>query len=130
MYQKYFSLSLLAFAFLFIAGSVQAQMAFYNSSSCFITVEVTVEQNSTPCSGLTCTAPAVNIPPGGTASIPAPACLTTPAGLGYRSVKVTMFGVPTIAADRCFGPNPVSFRDCSGTLKQLYIVSPSDAGIF
>lgn len=126
MSKKLFSLSLLFGAFMFLASSASAQLNFFNGSTCFISVQATAEQNATPCLGPTCAAAPVIIGPGGFATITAP-CVTTVLGLGYRSVKVTVFGGSMGGADKCTGPNPNIFRDCTGTPRTLFIASPNFA---
>jgi hypothetical protein len=115
---------------MFLAGSASAQLNFYNGSTCFVQVKAAAEQNATPCLGPTCSSGVIGVAPGGFAVIPVGPCLTTVAGLGYRAVKFSMFGGPSVGADKCTGPNPAFFLDCAGTPRQLNILSPTFAGIF
>lgn len=130
MSKKLFSLSILFGAFMFLATAASAQLNFFNGSGCVVTVKAVAEQNATPCLGPTCSSGVVTIAPGGFATLPVGPCLTTTAGLGYRAVKFSMFGGPTVAADKCTGPNPAFFVDCTFTARQLRILSPNFAGIF
>lgn len=129
MSRKLFSLAILFGAFMFMASAASAQLNFFNGSGCFVQIDVTAEQNATPCSGALCAANPVVVPPGGSATINPP-CLTTPAGLGYRSIKVTVFGGPQVGVDKCSGPNPAFFLDCNGVARQLVISSNTFAAIF
>jgi hypothetical protein len=129
MFKKLFSISLLAFAFLFIAGSAQAQLNFYNGSPCAIQVKAAAYFGGNPCLAPSCASAVVNVPPGGFATIPVPPCLGVSPIPSYRAVKFAMFPGITAAADVC-GANPVNFIDCQGNPRILNIVSPSFAGIF
>lgn len=130
MFKKLLPYTLLLGAFMFVAGSISAQLNFYNGSNCVIQVKAEAEQNSTPCMGPTCTTSTVTIGPGGFATLPVGPCLTTSAGLGYRAVKFAMVGGISTAADKCVGPNPSFFIDCAGAPRQLRIQSATFAGIF
>jgi hypothetical protein len=130
MSKKLFSLSLLFGAFMFLATAASAQLNFFNGSACTVQVKAAAEQNATPCLGPTCSSGVVTVAPGGFATLPIGACLTTSAGLGYQAVKFAMTGGISAFADKCVGPNPAFFLDCSGTPRQLRIVSPNFAGIF
>lgn len=130
MSKKLLSLTLLFGIFMFLAISVSAQLTFFNGSGCVIRAKATAEQNATPCLGPTCSSATVTIAPGTFATIPIGSCLTTVLGLGYRAVKIDMFGGPSLAVDKCTGPNPAFFFDCTGSPRTLQILSPSVAWIF
>lgn len=130
MFKRLFSISLLAFAFLFVAGSAQAQLNFYNGSPCAIQVKAAAYFGGNPCLAPTCASAVINVPPGGFAIIPvAPCAIAITPIPSYRAVKFGMVGGISANADVC-GINPVNFIDCQGNPRVLNIVAPNFAGIF